>query len=184
MTKNDLIEAVCHKLDQHSKKDAQDVVETVINLIKDRLEQGESIKLPGFGNFSVREKRSRVGRNPKTGEGVEIAARKVISFKPSAILRSRVNGGTGRVIADITSQHIAITGTLDMMSRDEAIKHIRKAGGKFTQSITQQTTVLVVGIDPGLNKLGKAKQYKVQHINEEEFFRLVGASHTRRLPGL
>ncbi len=157
MTKNDLIEAVCRQLKQQSKKDAQDVVETVIELIKDRLEHGESIKLPGFGNFSVRKKRTRIGRNPKTGEGIEIAARKVISFKPSTILRSRVNNGTGKAITDISSQHIAITGTLEMMSRDDAIKHIRKAGGKFTQSITHKTTVLVVGVNPGAKQTKQSK---------------------------
>ena len=184
MTKNDLVEAVCRQLENQQKKDAQAVVETVFELIKYCLENGESIKLPGFGNFTVREKHARMGRNPKTGEGVEIAARKVITFKPSTILRSRVNHGTGRNIADISSQHIAITGTLEMMSRDEAIKHIHKAGGKFSQSITHKTTVLVIGVDPGPSKLGKAKKNKVQTINEEEFFRLVGAPHTRRLPGL
>lgn len=62
-------------------------------MIRERLENGEDIKIPGFGNFLVLEKRERVGRNPKTGEEIAIKARKVVAFKPSNILRSRVNKG-------------------------------------------------------------------------------------------
>lgn len=71
--------------------DAQDLVEAVLETIKTTLEQGEVVKLPGFGNFGVRNKRARRGRNPKTGEEVEISARSVMVFHPSNILRERVN---------------------------------------------------------------------------------------------
>ncbi|MBF0436973.1 MAG: integration host factor subunit alpha [Magnetococcales bacterium] len=74
---------------KHDK--AQDLVEAVLETIKFTLEQGEIVKLPGFGNFNVRKKQIRRGRNPKTGEEVEISARTVLTFHPSNILRERVN---------------------------------------------------------------------------------------------
>ena len=88
-TKNDLVEALCPKLD-HPRKEIQDIVDGLFEMIRTNLEQGNSTKLPGFGNFNVRSKCARVGRNPKTGEEIEITARKVLSFKPSTILRDRV----------------------------------------------------------------------------------------------
>jgi integration host factor subunit alpha len=91
-TKNDLVESLCRNLD-FSKKEVQELVEILFEMIKQNLEQGNTIKLPGFGNFLVRSKTARVGRNPKTCEKVEIAARKVITFKPSTILRDRVQKG-------------------------------------------------------------------------------------------
>ena len=91
-TKNDLVESLCRELD-FSKKQVQELVETLFEMIKTQLEQGNDIKIPGFGNFTVRSKRSRVGRNPKTGETMEITARKVLTFKPSTILRDRVQNG-------------------------------------------------------------------------------------------
>jgi integration host factor subunit alpha len=91
-TKIDLVDALCRNLD-FSKKEVQELVETLFEMIKQDLEQGNTIKLPGFGNFLVRSKTARVGRNPKTGEAVEITARNVITFKPSSILRDRVQKG-------------------------------------------------------------------------------------------
>ncbi len=81
-----------------SKKDAQVIIETILDTIKSKLEDGENVNLSGFGKFSVRSKRSRVGRNPKTGETVEITARNVLTFKPSQTLKDRVEMGakTGR----------------------------------------------------------------------------------------
>ena len=76
-----------------SRKEAQDAVEVILETIKEKLEQGEDVRLSGFGKFVVRSKRSRVGRNPKTGDTVEITARRVLTFKPSAILREKVKIG-------------------------------------------------------------------------------------------
>lgn len=91
MTKADLIESVYQKIG-FSKKESADIVETVFDTIKDTLEQGEKIKISGFGNFVVREKKSRVGRNPQTGEEIEISARRVLTFKPSQVLKNLLNG--------------------------------------------------------------------------------------------
>jgi integration host factor subunit alpha len=92
MTKAEIIEAVYEKIGL-SKKDAAEFVELVFDTIKEVLEQGEKIKVSGFGNFVVRSKRSRVGRNPQTGQEMEITARRVLTFRPSQILKASVNGG-------------------------------------------------------------------------------------------
>lgn len=90
MTKADLVESIYEKIG-FSKKEAAELVEMVFDTIKDNLAQGNKIKISGFGNFVVREKRSRVGRNPQTGESIEISARRVLTFRPSQVLRSEVN---------------------------------------------------------------------------------------------
>ncbi len=90
MTKADIVEEMYQKAGI-SKKEAADMVELIFESMKDTLAQGEKIKISGFGNFVVREKRSRVGRNPRTGEAIEISARKVLTFRPSQILRAEVN---------------------------------------------------------------------------------------------
>lgn len=90
LTKAELIESVYEKIG-FSKKEASDIVETVFDTIKNTLENGEKIKISGFGNFVVRHKKSRVGRNPQTGEEIEISERKVLTFKPSQILKHALN---------------------------------------------------------------------------------------------
>lgn len=90
MTKADIVEALYQKVG-FSKKEAADLVELVFDTIKNTLASGDKIKISGFGNFVVREKRSRIGRNPQTGEQIEISARKVLTFRPSQVLRAEVN---------------------------------------------------------------------------------------------
>lgn len=89
-TKADIVEAVYQKIGL-SKKESADIVDTVFEVIREQLEQSEPVKISGFGNFNVRSKGPRRGRNPKTGDEIEITARKVLSFKPSQILRDKVN---------------------------------------------------------------------------------------------
>ena len=91
MTKIDIIQNVYEKLG-FSKKDSADVVESVFDIIKDSLAQGDKVKISGFGNFSIKEKKSRRGRNPQTGSEIEISARKVLTFKSSQVLRKALNG--------------------------------------------------------------------------------------------
>jgi integration host factor subunit alpha len=69
---------------------ARDVVEVVFELLQDALAAGEAVKLAGFGNFRLRDKRARMGRNPKTGAAAPIAARRIVTFQGSAILQDRV----------------------------------------------------------------------------------------------
>ena len=92
MTKAEIIENVYEKVGGFSKKEAAGIVETVFNTIKETLEEGEKIKVSGFGNFVVRDKNARVGRNPQTGEEITINARRVLTFKPSQVLKSVING--------------------------------------------------------------------------------------------
>src|SRR5438128_1377218 len=81
MTKADIVEALYEKVG-FSKKEAADLVELVFDTIKGTLAQGQKIKISGFGNFVVRDKRSRIGRNPQTGQSIEISARRVLTFRP------------------------------------------------------------------------------------------------------
>ena len=91
MTKADIIESIYERIG-FSKKEAAEIVEIVFETIKETLERGEKIKVSGFGNFVVRPKRSRVGRNPQTGKVIMISERKVLTFKPSQVLKDALNG--------------------------------------------------------------------------------------------
>ena len=77
-----------------SRNESADLLEDVLNRISTRLELGESVKISGFGTFSVRQKGRRIGRNPKTGEEVPILPRRVLVFRPSHVLKARINGLT------------------------------------------------------------------------------------------
>lgn len=90
LTKADLVDTIHEKIG-FSKKEAADMVELIFDTIKGALTEGDKIKISGFGNFVVREKRSRTGRNPQTGQAIEISARRVLTFKPSQVLRAEVN---------------------------------------------------------------------------------------------
>jgi integration host factor subunit alpha len=91
MTKADIIERVCEEVGGFSKKEAADVVEIVFELMKNTLAEGEKIKISGFGNFVVRAKNPRPGRNPQTGMQITIDARRVLTFKPSNVLKAALN---------------------------------------------------------------------------------------------
>ena len=86
----DLYEAVYQEVGL-SRDESAELVEAVLGKIADSLVKGESVKLSSFGTFVVREKSSRIGRNPKTGEEVPISARRVLVFRPSHLLKKRVN---------------------------------------------------------------------------------------------
>src|SRR4051794_41895273 len=94
MTKADIIEGVYEKVG-FSKKESAEIVELVFDTVKETLERGDKIKISGFGNFQVRQKKARVGRNPQTGKEIEISARRVLTFRPSQVLKSALNGGEG-----------------------------------------------------------------------------------------
>lgn len=91
VTRADLCEAVYQKVGL-SRTESASLVELVLKEITDCLERGETVKLSSFGSFVVRKKGQRVGRNPKTGTEVPISPRRVMVFKPSAILKQRING--------------------------------------------------------------------------------------------
>ncbi|MEK6778162.1 MAG: integration host factor subunit alpha [Candidatus Deferrimicrobiota bacterium] len=91
MTKAELVEIVYEKVGGLSKKEAQDIVEAIFNTMKENLKGGEKIKISGFGNFILRDKRPRKGRNPQTGDDIQITARRVLTFRPSQILKAYIN---------------------------------------------------------------------------------------------
>jgi integration host factor subunit alpha len=94
VTKADIVESVYEKVG-FSKKEAAEIVEMVFDTIKETLERGEKIKISGFGNFIVRDKKARVGRNPQTGREIEISARRVLTFRPSQVLKNALNNNAG-----------------------------------------------------------------------------------------
>jgi len=89
LTKADLVEAVQSKVG-FSKQVTAEIVDDLFEIIKETLVKGESVKVSGFGNFQVREKKARRGRNPRTGAEITISPRRVLSFKPSQVLRRAV----------------------------------------------------------------------------------------------
>ena len=94
LTRADLCEAVYNEVGL-SRTESAEIVETILEEICVRLEAGENVKLSSFGTFTVRKKGGRIGRNPKTGEEVPITPRRVLVFRPSHVLREKVNGGPG-----------------------------------------------------------------------------------------
>jgi len=91
MTKTDIVEGVYERLGGFSKHEAADIVETTLDVMKDALKAGEKVKISSFGTFTVRSKKERRGRNPKTGQEMVISPRKVLTFKPSQVLKSLLN---------------------------------------------------------------------------------------------
>lgn len=86
MTKADIVNTLFEKVGL-PKKEAQDIIEIILSTMKETFVDGESIKISGFGTFNVRKKSSRRGRNPKTGEEIEITPRRVVTFRPSNQLK-------------------------------------------------------------------------------------------------
>ena len=97
MTKADLIEKLAEKAPQLSRRQAELVVNTIFDSIRDSLKRGEKTEIRGFGSFSLHYRPPRVGRNPKTGDSVELAAKYVPHFKPGKEMRERVNESMDKV---------------------------------------------------------------------------------------
>lgn len=94
LTKADMAEYLFEELGLN-KREAKDMVEMFFEEIRAALERGEQVKLSGFGNFDLREKKQRPGRNPKTGEEIPITARRVVTFRPGQKLKQRVEAYAG-----------------------------------------------------------------------------------------
>ena len=96
MTKADLVEQVADAIGSRiTKRECGLVVDAFLDAVKEALARGDGIELRGFGTFKVRHRKARAGRNPRTGEAVEVPPRDVPVFKPSRHLRSRVDRGSG-----------------------------------------------------------------------------------------
>jgi integration host factor subunit alpha len=90
MTKVDVVESIYEKVG-FSKKEVAKIVESIFDIIKEHLQRNDKIKISGFGNFVIRNKRSRRGRNPQTGDDIEITPRRILTFKPSQVLKAGLN---------------------------------------------------------------------------------------------
>ncbi len=90
MRKADIANHLCEQVGV-SKTEAMDMVEYVLECVKDELRQGEAVKIAGFGNFIVRSKGERKGRNPRTGEEIAITPRRVVTFRASQLFKKEVN---------------------------------------------------------------------------------------------
>ncbi len=95
LTRADLSEAVQRKVGL-SRTESADMVKLTLELMSEALVKGEDVKLSSFGTFLVRQKNGRIGRNPKTGEEVPIEPRRVLVFRPSQLMKARVNGEDGK----------------------------------------------------------------------------------------
>ena len=100
MTKAEIVQAVYSQLGGFSKKESADLVDLIFETMKETLGRGEKIKISGFGNFLLRDKRPRQGRNPQTGEAIVITGRRVLSFRPSNILKLALNTRAAEATAD------------------------------------------------------------------------------------
>jgi len=87
------IAKIVHERVGLTKKESAQIVESVLDVMRQSLEQGESVKLSGFGHFIVRQKHARRGRNPKTGTDITIAPRSVVTFRASPLLKQKLTGG-------------------------------------------------------------------------------------------
>ena len=97
LTKADLIEEVL-RITELPRKESETIVETIFDSIIQSLQQGQKIEIRGFGSFRTRDRRGRVGRNPKTGAKVEVPAKKIPFFKPSKELKDFVNGAEAQAV--------------------------------------------------------------------------------------
>ena len=95
LTRMDLSEAVFREVGL-SRNESAELVESILTHLSDALVNGETVKISSFGTFSVRSKTARIGRNPKTGQEVPITPRRVLSFRPSHLMKDRVNAGNNR----------------------------------------------------------------------------------------
>lgn len=109
MTKAEIVQALFGRVGGFSRKQSADLVNLVFEMMKETLAQGKKIKVSGFGNFVLRDKHARPGRNPQTGRPIEISSRRVLTFRPSPILKQILNSkGEPRA----TSERIRNHGTL------------------------------------------------------------------------
>ncbi len=108
MTKADLIDEVS-RLAELTRKDSEVIVETIFDSVVRSLRAGDKIEIRGFGSFRTRQRKPRTGRNPKTGEKVEVPAKKIPFFKPSKELKDLVNEGLGDGVVPPTGPAAPIT---------------------------------------------------------------------------
>jgi len=95
LTKADLVRRI-YETKRLSKTESVQAIERLLEIMKQHLEAGENVLISGFGKFSVKDKKSRRGRNPYTGEDLVLAPRRVVTFRPSGVLRKKITEGHGK----------------------------------------------------------------------------------------
>lgn len=111
MTKTDIVLAVYERVGGFSKREAAELVDMVFETMKETLGRGEKVKISSFGNFVLRDKRERRGRNPQTGEPIIIGERRVLAFRASQILKQALNPEEGDHLDDEPSMESRAAGT-------------------------------------------------------------------------
>ncbi len=106
MKKADIIDDIKDRVG-FSKADVAKIVESVFDIMKETLQREGKIVISGFGVFATKNKRARRGRNPQTGSDLQISPRRIVTFKPSPVLKASVNGATGEIEADQKTDEIA-----------------------------------------------------------------------------
>ena len=119
MTKAEIVQALYSKVGGFSRKESAELVDLVFEMMKETLGNGEKIKVSGFGNFVLRDKRQRPGRNPQTGQPIKISERRVLTFKASQILKLALNhrmmgqNGGGAVLGSVPPGDVDAPATKD-----------------------------------------------------------------------
>ena len=98
MTKAEIVQTLYARVGGFSKRESADIVDSIFEILKETLGRGEKIKISGFGNFVLRDKRQRPGRNPQTGDPIKISERRVLTFKASQILKQALNARNGGTV--------------------------------------------------------------------------------------
>ena len=110
MTKAEIVQALYSKVGGFSRKESAELVDLVFEMMKETLGHGEKIKISGFGNFVLRDKRQRPGRNPQTGQPIRISERRVLTFKASQILKQVLNQRAAAAAANGATSGGMLTG--------------------------------------------------------------------------
>jgi integration host factor subunit alpha len=110
MTKAEIVQALYSKVGGFSRKESAELVDLVFEMMKETLGHGEKIKISGFGNFVLRDKRQRPGRNPQTGQPIRISERRVLTFKASQILKQVLNQRAAAAAANGAASGGMLTG--------------------------------------------------------------------------
>src|ERR1700722_14730422 len=126
MTKAEIVQALYSKVGGFSRKESAELVDLVFEMMKETLGRGEKIKVSGFGNFVLRDKRQRPGRNPQTGQPINITERRVLTFKASQILKQALNLRAGTVSTTNGSSTGGSTASGASMVASGADAHIAK----------------------------------------------------------
>jgi len=110
MTKAEIVQALYNRVGGFSRKESAELVDLVFEMLKETLGRGEKIKVSGFGNFVLRDKRQRPGRNPQTGQPINISERRVLTFKASQILKQALNQRANAIARNGSGAAIAAAG--------------------------------------------------------------------------